>query len=405
MYEQLIAPLLIWLTATLNQTEKLASKETIMIFGRSVAKRLITTTLIGLATALMVWQIFLIYREDVKKREAVEKIKESEKKIEDLKQIIKVSNSKLFNEASGGTVVGDMAYVVDDENPSIFELRLQEGAYGLIDNIKLKENGRELTKDDVDDLEAIASSPLEAIASSPDGKLYLYLVTSHSNTRRGNVPARQRLLKVSLAPENRGEVVSSANNLRELMLKKLTDERIAEPYRNKEERTDELMQIEGFTIDEEGNAYFGLRAPLTRDDHALVLRAKLSELFVPEPKPEFAVVPLDIWFDSKHYGISSLDYDARNKRMLVVGTSPNNSDYSFCPVLCKWDFKGPKYPIQPVTDCRPINYPGKCNIPYAPRTELLLLPPGSEQVFILLDTDKKGDGGLLSFKRGDLGLE
>src|SRR5881394_713593 len=238
--DQLVGALFIWLAAVFSQTERLATNEKLRMFRWDIPKKWIAISLVVIATAGLGWQTY----QTLKTKKVIE---ETKQQVEDLRE----ANSKLFNEASGGTIVNDLAYVVDDEKPDVFVFRL-DGEYQLIERMPLKENGTVLTGDKVDDLEAIASA---------DGKLYL--ITSHSNTKKTGEPkrARQKLLEVSLAPGSRGEVSNKADNLRDVVWKSLKG--LADSYLN-EEHQDEGMQIEGFAIDKEGNAYIGLRAPLSR---------------------------------------------------------------------------------------------------------------------------------------------
>lgn len=351
-------------------------------------------SLMGIATIGLVWQIYQAYG-------VTNQLKETKAEVKKLKQDVSVVNSKLFNEASGGTIIKDLAYVVDDEKPTIFVFRLEE-EYQLVDKIELKENGKVLTADEVDDLEALASA---------DGKLYL--MTSHSNTRRGRRnEARQRLLEVSLEAGKQGEVTSRADNLQELIWKNLKG--LAASYQN-EEHKEEIMQIEGLAIDEGGNAYIGLRAPLAMEnDYALVLSAKLSDLFLKDKEPQFTVFRLNLWQQNENdnhetvpYGIVSMDYDAQTGNMLIVGNSAKTSRY-FSPILCQWDFAGQhKNDAIQNPKCNPIPpYEVFGSTPKTTKIELLLLPreAKSDRVFTFLDTDDKGNGGQLSYTRGDVRL-
>lgn len=394
MLTQLVGPLLIWLMAILSQSERLGSHETVRVLGRDVPKRRIAMSLIGFATVGFMWQIYQAYLVTTE--------------VKNLKHEVSVVNSRLFNEASGGTVIKDLAYVVDDEKPAIFVFRLEEEGYKFIEKIELKiktePEGEQkvLTADEVDDLEAIASA---------DGKLYL--ITSHSNTKKGKPnAARQRLLEVSLEAGKQGEVTRTADNLGALIWRSV--EGLAASYKN-EEAKDEIMQIEGFAIDEGGNAYIGLRAPLTKENqHALVLSAKLSDLFLKEQEPQFKVFRLNLWQQNENdnqknanYGIVSLDYDAQTGDMLIVGNSPKNFEY-FSPILCQWDFDGERRndPIQN-PKCKPIPpYEVFRSTPTSTKIELLLLPleARSDRVFTFLDTDDKGNGGQLSYTRSDFGI-
>jgi hypothetical protein len=394
LLNQLVGPVLIWLAAVFSQSERLTAPETVRIMRRDVPKKRIAMSLIGFATVGLFWQVYQAYGARTELKKKTDEVKK-------LQQHVSVVNSKLFNEASAGTIINDLAYVVDDEKPNVFVFRLDE-EYQLIDKIELKENGKVLTGDEVDDLEAIASA---------EGKLYL--ITSHSNTKRGKPnPARQRLLEVSLEGATRGQVTNSADNLRELIWKDLKG--LAASYQN-EDHKDEVMQIEGFAIDEGGTAYIGLRAPLTEtNDYALVLSAKLSDLFFKGKEPQFKVFRLNLGQQNVNdnnknvpHGIVSLDYDAQTGKMLIVGNSAKNSHY-FSPILCQWDFAGEhKDDAIQNPKCNPIPpYEVFGSTPKTSKIELLLLPreAKSDRVFTFLDTDAKGNGGQLSYTRSEIGL-
>ena len=213
MLSELVGSVILWLTAIVGQAERLASQETITIFRWIVSKKQIGTSLMVIATLALGWQAF--------------KTLKKQKEIDTLQQVIRVSSdttSRVFNEASGGVAIDKVAYIVDDEKPTVFKFRLEGAQYALADKIDLKENGNTRNKDDVDDLEAVASS---------DGKLYL--ITSHSNTHKGKMnPARQRLLEVSLGPDE-GKITRSTKPqtskesqiLRNAILKQITKDGLA----------------------------------------------------------------------------------------------------------------------------------------------------------------------------------
>lgn len=413
MLSNLVGPFLILLTVLVSQIPLFEFK----IFRRNVSKPQIAITLIVIAAlgfCHSVWQSSKTNQE----------IKVATAQVKNLLDI----NSKLFCEASGGTLVNDVAYVVDDEKPIIFEFKAEtirnpsqdlegtqplEIAYQLSDKITLKEKVMEpgavvetervLTRDNIDDLEAIASF---------EGKLYI--ITSYSNSKKATPKQeRQKLLEVSLDPQTRGLVTNSSENLR-VSLEKAISAAPAELYKN-EAGAVEFMHIEGLAIDPQGKAFFGLRTPLTSDEeYALVFSAKLSDLFLKGKEPQFKVFRLNLSHKNDndnqrdaHYGIVSLDYDAQSGDMLVVGNSPRNRGY-FSPILCRWDFMGERKDdrIQnpPCTSIPPYDSFGTSS--KTSKIELLLLPTGlgSDRVFSFLDTDDEGNGGQLSYTRSELGL-
>jgi hypothetical protein len=201
------------------------------------------------------------------------------------------------------------------------------------------------TKDDglkIDDLEAIAARP-----NGPDS---LYLITSHSNSKSGMAkPERQELVEISLQPEKEGTVIKFQRNLRDAIGEtfrnfhnddlavralQLKDDKLV---RGKDKDKDKgIIQIEGLAIDREDYAYLGFRSPVVergRDKYALVLRAKLLDLF--SGRPKFETFLLDLGKD-KSYGISSLDYDAQTNSFLIIG---NDSEQMINePILFQWHF-------------------------------------------------------------------
>jgi hypothetical protein len=260
---------------------------------------------------------------------------------------------------------------------------------------------------------------LEAAATSSDGKIYL--ITSHSDTRRGAVPARQRLLEVSITAGQEGELkgkitrsTNSSNALRKIILEKIANNGLPDPYRERKEikegkevQVNEVIaQIEGLAIDEQGYAYLGFSAPLTKEGYALVLQAKLSDLF--SDNIQFKAFQLNVWHNNKNHGISSLDYDIKTKRMIIIGNAPGSSNF-LDHILCQWDFAGDyKEESIQITTCFPIPHSKvSASTPSTSKIELLLIPPASvsNKVFMFLDTDGKGDGGQISFPRTKFGLK
>ena len=98
-----------------------------------------------------------------------------------------------LNEASGGTTIGETAYVVDDETPALFvsDSISDEGYFTDFRKLDLKDtNHKKLTKEDVDDLEGTAADLQRKV---------LYLVTSHSNDKHSKQrDSRQQLLQIDL---------------------------------------------------------------------------------------------------------------------------------------------------------------------------------------------------------------
>jgi hypothetical protein len=270
---------------------------------------------------------------------------------------------------------------------------------------------RVLDKEDADDFEAIAYYDR-----------MFYLITSHSNTVKGNYrSARERLLAIPEPPkgdgggELRAEVNRYATDLREAIIRAIDEFYGARgpgfvPYRNREHRC-EVMQIEGLAIKEEVDergvkepfAFIGLRAPVSKEEDgssaAFVLQAPLASLFTDEPK--FKVFRLNFQQKEKAYGITSLDWDARSGKMLIVGGPINNTDDN-PSILCEW-LRFDKRAVGEVqqTDCKPFPNPeGRGGVT---KLELLLLPP-MDLIFTFRDTDNRGAGKQLIYKRSKLKL-
>jgi hypothetical protein len=163
-------------------------------------------------------------------------------------------------EASGGTTdANSTAYVVDDELPLVFVHSLSENGalYKEKGSIELR-NRRGVSvslsddkRDRVDDLEGAAWH------KSKLGHTRLFLVTSHSADKDGEEkPARRKLLEVSLDTTHRGTI------LRHRDLRPLIESEFHAPHGDtggritavtlSEKRKNQVMQIEGLAIDEDG---------------------------------------------------------------------------------------------------------------------------------------------------------
>lgn len=386
MLDQIVGVIFVCLATVISNLEKLVSNDSITVAKRAIPKKSIGMCLIAISIFGLTIQMIQSFSK--------------EREVRRLRQVILDTNSTLFNEASGGSAIGDLAYIVDDEKEKIFKLRFSGVTYEFAGEIQLKEGEKALARDDqeiVEDLEAAATCPGQSYNRK------LYLIASHSNTKKGkDRPARQRLLEVSLEPGKEGEIIKSADTLRAAILDEFKILSI-EPYKNNNGET-EVMQIEGLAIDGEGYAYLGFRAPLREDKSALVLRAKLADLF--SVKPRFEPFFLNLGSGEKNYGITSIDYDAQTNSMLILGNSSDGSGF-FPPTLWQWDFTGKakEDPIQNPRKCGEILYATLSRLSSA-TPELLLLPPAStsSQIFMFLDADDKGDGGQLSIKRNDYGL-
>jgi hypothetical protein len=397
IFDQISGVFFAWLAAVLSNVEKLSSKDSLSIFKREISKRTIACLLIAISTIGLVWQTIKAYR-------LIQALNDSQK-------VVGIESARLFNEASGGAVIGNFAYLVDDESPTLFRLQYNpaEKKYHYNGYINLINDAKKIVeKNDIDDLEAAAGNP------AAPGKIYL--MTSHSNTKGGKIQDnRQRFLEVSL---DDGVITNEQDNLRKLILDKF--QKIAKEqgdhdletlaHEMEDEKTAKTkriggMQIEGLAIDANGNAYLGFREPLIRKDqgqYALVLRAKLTDMLQGTPNFESFFLPLK--HEKDNYGIASIDYDSRTNSLLILGSDPQGEWLT--PVLWQWrDFTNAKADeIAFLTDRGNIKY-DRNNDPSA-KPELILLPPAAvaDDIFMFLDTDGKSDGGQIKLDRTQYSL-
>lgn len=419
---------LAWLAAVVSNVEKLSSSESMFIFRRAVPKRTIGYSMIIISTAGLIGTIVSSYL--------------LEKKLRETKDVITRMDASLFNEASGGTAIGRFAYIVDDEQPLIFKLELNDDGteYLYKKDIPLKLGTFRTKKDDqtiipppnenknrvdqictdeiadkdcIDDLEAAASEPSEA------GSRRLYLVTSHSNKESGKIAkSRRRFLEVSLEQGREGEITNFQSDLIDAIVKELGrlansqhDEKLKVLIRDMlNEGTAKAkklggVQIEGLAIDESNRAYSGLREPLVTKgnaQYAIVLRAELADIL--KGKPNFETLLLNLSQGQESYGIVSLDYDARTRSILVLGNHPEGKWLT--PILCQWDVATAKPDeIQIPKICTEVKF--KQDEQHSSKPELVLLPPKSvsDGIFMFLDSDRKGPGGQIKpYARSDFGL-
>lgn len=352
----------------------------------------------------------------IEKKSQLNVIAEQERIIEDRNVFIN-SNIGEIDEASGGASQGDVAYLVDDEEPSIFVFgynqleskyfnqRLPREPMPIVDirpcierdwkkptgePIECTEDEpKKLNKDMIEDLEG---------AAMYNGKLYV--TTSHSNSQGGKEqPQRSLFLELNL----NGEIIRATRKLRKAIVDTfehglpITEGRRVEESKNDDGKV-EVMQIEGLAIDENGRAYLGFKNPLV-DKRALILRADIEQLF--SPNPQFESFVLDLVSEGKNYGILSLEYDSQKKQLLILGNSPLRLD-TLPFVVWKLNVNS----LDPKIVARADPYRGESFILRAPGTrptkpEVLLIPrPDRLHLFF----DAVGTGGQLSFLRSDTDL-
>jgi hypothetical protein len=442
----MIGIIIAWLTAVLSNLKKLTSTEQIELlnfkvrdraFNLVLRERVIGYTLIILSTAgLLVAVVDYLWTQS---------------ELQKVRKVNTILNGTAFNEASGGSAIGGLAYILDDEKPIIFKFEHDKDndKYNFLKEIPIKQKlpkvipnqgcqaGADVNKDcaaipyrgceekDIVDKDCVED--LEAAAGQLSAALTkrLYLITSHSNRRNGRIEEnRQRLLEVSLEDATEGEITNVQVNLRRPIIQQL--EKIAKQEQDGElERTLTDMQseaasrqkridgiqIEGLAIDAANNAYIGFRKPLVKKGgalHAIVLRAALPALFTNNPTFEAYLLYLPARNSSAaataadYYGISSIDYDARSQYMLILGNHPEGKYLT--PILCRWDVSKAEVGVIQTPPCKEVSFNN--SHPDVSIPELLLLPPRSQsdKIFMFLDTDEKALGEVVDYERRDFGL-
>lgn len=374
-----------WLCAVLSKIESLK--------GPELSKRIVATVIIVISTIGSGVAVYTIYTNSQLKPVDVP---------EDETIALKLQ------EASGGSAAGDRAYAVDDETSSVIALVTSaDSQYEFKNVMPIVENGKELSKDDVNDLEGLAIDPSD--------QSILYLTTSHSDNKNAKFnEARNRLIRACVSEGDRAVVVLDRISLRTALEQILFggDNPIAVRYSYPDRdspnnaRTETVMEIEGLAADPNGYLYFGLRAPLAKNDFAIVVRAQTRNLFPDKPKcdeppfvelreassDKFEVEEIILKAAGKYYGIVSLEYDSISGDIVILGNS--RDPYTVQPpILCRWDVgKQPRCRFTPGTQ-----------EPYWGKPEALLLGPGQDYVTVLIDTDK-GVGGRIRYLRSEVGL-
>jgi hypothetical protein len=313
-----------------------------------------------------------------------------------------------IDEASGGTAFGDHLYVVDDDKHELYRFPISKDdartfSRATFETFKLKagprstENGvGEKVVKDADDLEGAAT----------DGKS-LFLVTSHSppDDRQQAKPERHLFLRIDEIPapgrpaeqgERRDVEVAAAVNL-DGAIRAALEKLEADGYvcRDGDAKVD--WNIEGFAIDGEGRAYFGLRNPIAERSHesyALILTGVAARLF--SAQPELSVVPLVLkgGDGDAPYGITSLDMDG--KTLVILGNSSRKLTFS-SPRIWRWEPGGGQQPV-PVGNWT-LSLPSE----FHAKPEVLILPqlPGCRLGYLFIDSE--GHGGRRVYEREAIG--
>ena len=356
-----------------------------------------------LVAASLVTPVILV----AQKREQQDTIDAQEKIIKDRKTLM-ASGLSDVDEASGGAVVGNEAYIVDDDVPSIFVLKYSE-AEGKYQPKTLKPeriidarpcNERLDWDRDCNDAKptVLTRKLIEDFEGAATYNNKLYLITSHSipNSQTESSPdaqdderKRSLFLEVSL----KGEVLRATRKLKPAILDLLRSGVHKVSLSNKLEE----VQIEGLTIDKHGMAYLGFRSPLVKNC-ALVLRASVEQLFTDKPNFEAFVLNLA---NGEPYGITSLDYDPKLDQILVLGNSPDREN-TFTPVVWSWTVGDDARLVQPTT-----RYNGEIFSVFEatgarPLKPEVILQPKENRIHLFFDAE--GLGGQVALLRKDGGL-
>lgn len=319
-----------------------------------------------------------------------------------------------IDEASGATLVGDRAYVVDDDDRRLFALEYdpRRDAYNLVDRV-IVWNPRDSDPVwertlDVDDLEG---------AASRDG--FLYVTTSFSNRRDGTEYAnRQWLLELLLHDDGTAEVRRSVN-LRPVLERILRDEvgtatqgsPLADRAWRSRQEILEVMNVEGLAIDDAGNVYLGFRSPMVAGEYALALRSHLDRIFERPDSFELFALDLRVGGDLRN-AIVGMEYDPVTGMVLVLSNSQYREEYH-TPVLWIWDAK--RADSERIARPHPCHHFGGIEAPtmlLPGKPEALLVPPLERsrwlgrpardgRIHLFYDVDD-GRGLQRSFRRSEL---
>ncbi len=303
---------------------------------------------------------------------------------------------KRIGEASGAAALNGRIYVVDDDKPHIYEYEYSPPhkkavfleKYRIRDARKEPGTIKEKHVEKVSDLEGAASYNRR-----------LYVVTSHSLTKKGKAKKKRELLleigKFEKSAE--GEFIAHVSNAASLT--NAIHRSLAELTKRKAKliETKRRWNIEGFGIDRLGTAYFGFKNPLVELDnqiYVIVMSAKLDHIFSGEVLLKTILLRLE--HSGKFYGIASLQFDSGT--LFILGKSPK-SEIFLDPKL--WKLTPTDANVQEPMLVK--NWSLKLPPRFQARPEALVLPPNSRQGFIFLDAP--GHGGQRVYPRAALGAE
>lgn len=322
---------------------------------------------------------------------------------------LRLDSIERTDEASGGTVLGDQAYVVDDEEPDVFVFEMAEQGLKLKETIRLTnlealarafpceiESKKSPTKTD-----CLSKNPeakdlvtdFEGAASSGD---YLYLSTSMGLTKNLKVDSRRHwFLEVEAMGRSRGRI-NRAAALSGAIREFLTQSGVPNI---------EQLQVEGLAVlprepGKGARAFLGLRAPVAADGTAIVIESDIESIL--SKSPAFRLHRLKLTFETErgfeNHSIVSMEADESQKRILLLSNLPAGNENSV-PLIWSWVPGEVSEPELSVVR-GPSAVPFKLSQNKGRRLEVLM--PFRDRVHLLLDAD--GWGGQKSIPNARLGL-
>jgi hypothetical protein len=350
-------------------------------------ERAVALAMLAVAAALIFAKEKAAYQDRVRRQQAFEQeLEENGVGRDFLERLIQPEVA----EASGGAVIGDTAYIVDDELRFLFAFPYDSAKrrYAAPDTtpfVRCDGTGQVLDTLRPDDLEGVAAH---------DGDLFV--TTSHSTNRRHERP-RDRGLFLRLTRRDRGWCATRAPELIEPVLGTLRRRYGATLVQLRDRNRLDSLEIEGLAIDPAGTAYLGLRTPTVDRGsvrHAIVLSAPVDSLMRGADTTTFSAWLLPLNVGKTAYAITSLDWDERTKSLLVLGGSQLGDDYTLPPRLWRWaPTRGRD--LQPVqlVDSLPVRLPRGARA----KAEVVLAPADHDSLFFFLDAE--GYGGQRAIRR------
>lgn len=331
------------------------------------------------------------------------------------------------DEASGAAEVGSFVHVADDEEPKVF--RYAMGADGTWAQRGSGYEIRDARSGRPEDppparcgyrVPAAASADSPASAGNSEGKRIppevvnkvddieaaaqyggnLYLVTSHSLTKKGErLAKRDLLLKIDRFDEIERKAgiawVAHATSLRkaidDALRQLLTEGELIDP-------DEDCVNVEGFAVDDQGTAYIGLRSPVLKrgmQSYAIVLHGNLDALMGQQGTLQSHLLKLSHTDDA--YGITSLDWVA--PELLILGNSSSKFE-QLTPRLWRWaptDLQLLEHTPH-VVDTWSLPLPAT----FQAKPEAIVVPAASSNALVFLDA--LGHGGLHPTAKAAIGV-